>query len=95
MFIEDALSLNCEAATSLLIMREGLCRIQIYSIILHVIYQCFSAIWTLKQKRSGQWNVKRVFMGGNDICHGNLVGESRANFITSFGEDENGKYKDK
>ena len=29
-------------------------------------------------------------MGGNDICHSGLVGEGRARFITSFGEDENG-----
>ena len=91
MFIEDALSLNCKAATFLPTMREGLCHVQINTIMLHVIYQCFSAIWTLREKRNGQWNVKQVFMGGNDICHGNLVGEGRANFITSFGEDENGK----
>lgn len=54
--------------------------------------QCInSTIWTLKQKRdTEEWKVKRVFMGGNDICHSGLVGKDRARFITSFGEDENG-----
>ena len=38
----------------------------------------------------GQWKANRVFMGSDDICHGSLVGEDRAHYIISFGEDENG-----
>ena len=29
-------------------------------------------------------------MGDNNICHGNLIGRSRARYIISFGEDESG-----
>ena len=34
--------------------------------------------------------MERILMGGDDICHGSLIGRNRARYIISFGEDENG-----
>ena len=45
----------------------------------------------MKQKKKGAWTAKKVYMGGDDICHNGLVGEDKAQYIISFGEDESGK----
>ena len=89
MFIEDALSPSYKVYTSLVTMKEGLYIHMQTSMLATYLFVHFSVIWTLKEKR-GQWKANRVFMGGDDICHGGLVGEDRARYIISFGEDENG-----
>ena len=44
------------------------------------------------ERKDGTWERLQVYVGGEEIS-GNLVGEDRAIFITSFGENENGKTK--
>lgn len=44
-----------------------------------------------KNKLTGEWSRNELCMGDGQLCSGDLVGESRKNFILSFGEDEDGE----